>query len=107
MITCRNADSSSSFAASANQNFTATNVGKTPTDNQWLDFTIYINFSKKSTTVGTVPESGEKSWVDTTSDDYSKFDLRFYTNNNASAEVQKVVSKIYISDLVMEPYIAE
>ena len=55
----------------------------------------------------TVPESGEKSWVDTTSDDYSKFDLRFYTNNNASAEVQKVVSKIYISDLVMEPYIAE
>ena len=107
VITCRNADSSSSFAASANQNFTATNVGKTPTDNQWLDFTIYINFSKKSTTVGTVPESGEKSWVDTTSDDYSKFDLRFYTNNNASAEVQKVVSKIYISDLVMEPYISE
>lgn len=106
-ITCRNADNSSSFAASTNQNFTATSVGKTPTDNQWLDFTIYINFSKKSTTVGTVPASGEKSWVDTTSDDYSKFDLRFYTNNNASAEVQKVVSKIYISDLVMEPYIAE
>ncbi|MBM6962101.1 fimbrillin family protein [Bacteroides caecigallinarum] len=106
-ITCRNADNSSSFAASTNQNFTATSVGKTPTDNQWLDFTIYINFSKKSTTVGTVPASGEKSWVDTTSDDYSKFDLRFYTNNNASAEVQKVVSKIYISDLVMEPYISE
>lgn len=106
-ITCRNADNSSSFAASTNQNFTATSVGKTPTDNQWLDFTIYINFSKKSTTVGTVPASGEKSWVDTTSDDYSKFDLRFYTNNNASAEVQKVVSKIYITDLVMEPYIAE
>ena len=106
-ITCRNANNSSSFAASTNQNFTATSVGKTPTDNQWLDFTIYINFSKKSTTVGTVPASGEKSWVDTTSDDYSKFDLRFYTNNNASAEVQKVVSKIYITDLVMEPYIAE
>ena len=106
-ITCRNANNSSSFAASTNQNFTATSVGKTPTDNQWLDFTIYINFSKKSTTVGTVPASGEKSWVDTTSDDYSKFDLRFYTNNNASAEVQKVVSKIYISDLVMEPYISE
>lgn len=106
-ITCRNADNSSSFAASTNQNFTATSVGKTPTDNQWLDFTIYINFSKKSTTVGTVPASGKKSWVDTTSDDYSKFDLRFYTNNNASAEVQKVVSKIYITDLVMEPYIAE
>ena len=107
MITCRNADNSSSFAASANQTFAATSVSKAPTDNNWLDFTIYINFSKKSTTVGTVPESGEKSWVDTTSDDYSKFDLRFYTNNNASETVQKVVSKIYISDLVMEPYIAE
>lgn len=107
VITCRNADNSSSFAASANQNFTATSVSKKPEDNNWLDFTVYIDFSKKSTSVGTVPASGEKSWVNTTSDDYSKFDLRFYTNNNASAEVQKVVSKIYISDLVMEPYIAE
>lgn len=107
VITCRNADNSSSFAASANQNFTATSVSKKPEDNNWLDFTVYIDFSKKSTSVGTVPASGEKSWVNTTSDDYSKFDLRFYTNNNASAEVQKVVSKIYISDLVMEPYISE
>lgn len=107
VITCRNADNSSSFAASTGQNFTATSVSKKPEDNNWLDFTVYIDFSKKSTTVGTVPASGEKSWVNTTSDDYSKFDLRFYTNNNASAEVQKVVSKIYISDLVMEPYISE
>lgn len=107
VITCRNADNSSSFAASTGQNFTATSVSKKPEDNNWLDFTVYIDFSKKSATVGTVPASGEKSWVNTTSDDYSKFDLRFYTNNNASAEVQKVVSKIYISDLVMEPYISE
>lgn len=107
VITCRNADNSSSFAASTGQNFTATSVSKKPEDNNWLDFTVYIDFSKKSTSVGTVPASGEKSWVNTTSDDYSKFDLRFYTNNNASAEVQKVVSKIYISDLVMEPYISE
>lgn len=107
VITCRNADNSSSFAASTGQNFTATSVSKKPEDNNWLDFTVYIDFSKKSTSVGTVPASGEKSWVNTTSDDYSKFDLRFYTNNNASAEVQKVVSKIYISDLVMKPYISE
>lgn len=114
VITCRNADNSSSFAVSTNQTFTATSVSKTPADNNWLDFTIYIDFSQKSKTVGTVitDTTNEKydeanDWKDTTSDDYSKFDLRFYTNNNASAEVQKVVSKIYISDLVMEPYIAE
>lgn len=114
VITCRNADNSSSFAVSTNQIFTATSVSKTPTDNNWLDFTMYIDFSQKSKTVGTVitDTTNEKydeanDWKNTTSDDYSKFDLRFYTNNNASETVQKVVSKIYISDLVMEPYIAE
>lgn len=114
VITCRNADNSSSFAASTNQNFAATSVSKTPSDNNWLDFTIYINFSQKSTSVGTVitDTTNEKydeknDWKNTTSDDYSKFDLRFYTNNNATSTVQKVVSKIYITDLVMEPYIAE
>lgn len=111
VITCRNADDSSSFATSTNQTFTATAVSKTPTDREWNDFTIYINLAQKSTTVGTVPTTGNdletKGWKETSASDYAKFDLRFYTNNNASKDTQKVVSKIYISDLVMEPYIAE
>lgn len=111
VITCRNADDSSSFATSANQTFSATTVSKTPTDREWNDFTIYINLAQKSTTVGTVPIEGEdvetKGWKETSASDYAKFDLRFYTNNNASSSMQKVVSKIYISDLVMEPYVAE
>lgn len=111
VITCRNADDSSSFATSANQTFSATTVSKTPTDREWNDFTIYINLAQKSTTVGTVPTEGEdvetKGWKETSASDYAKFDLRFYTNNNASSSMQKVVSKIYISDLVMEPYVAE
>lgn len=111
VITCRNADNSSSFATSTNQTFTATTVSKTPTDRYWNDFTIYINLAQKSTTVGTVPTEGEdvetKGWKETSASDYAKFDLRFYTNNNASSSMQKVVSKIYISDLVMEPYVAE
>lgn len=114
VITCRNSNNSSSFAASTNQTYTATTVSKTPDNNEWMDFTIYINLAQKSTTVGTVNTNtedknydAEKDWKETSSDDYSKFDLRFYTNNNANAEQQKVVSKIYISDLVMEPYIVE
>lgn len=111
VITCRNADDSSSFATSANQTFSATTVSKTPDNRNWMDFTIYINLAQKSTTVGTVPTEGKdvetKGWKETSASDYAKFDLRFYTNNNASESTQKVVSKIYISDLVMEPYVAE
>ena len=111
VITCRNADNSSSFATSTNQTFSATTVSKTPDNRNWMDFTIYINLAQKSTSVGTVPTKGEdvetKGWKETSASDYAKFDLRFYTNNNASESTQKVVSKIYISDLVMEPYVAE
>lgn len=111
VITCRNADNSSSFATSTNQTFTATTVSKTPTDRYWNEFTIYINLAQKSTTVGTVPTTGNeletKGWKETSASDYAKFDLRFYTNNNASDSIQKVVSKIYISDLALEPYVAE
>lgn len=111
VITCRNADDSSSFATSANQTFSATTVSKTPDNREWNEFTIYINLAQKSTTVGTVPTTGNdletKGWKETSASDYAKFDLRFYTNNNASESTQKVVSKIYISDLVMEPYVAE
>lgn len=111
VITCRNADDSSSFATSTNQTFSATTVSKTPGNRNWMDFTIYINLAQKSTTVGTVPTTGNdletKGWKETSASDYAKFDLRFYTNNSASSSIQKVVSKIYISDLVMEPYVAE
>ncbi len=114
VITCRNADDSSSFATSTNQTFTATAVSKTPDNRNWMDFTIYINLAQKSKTVGTVITDEldenykeENDWKNTSTSDYAKFDLRFYTNNNASKDTQKVVSKIYISDLVMEPYIAE
>lgn len=111
VITCRNADNSSSFATSTNQTFSATTVSKTPTDRYWNEFTIYINLAQKSTTVGTVPTEGEdvetKGWKETSASDYAKFDLRFYTNNSASSSIQKVVSKIYISDLALEPYVAE
>lgn len=114
VITCRNADNSSSFATSTNQTFSATTVSKTPGNRDWMDFTIYINLAQKSKTVGTViTDKTDKNykedndWKDTSTSDYAKFDLRFYTNNNASESTQKVVSKIYISDLVMEPYVAE
>ena len=115
VITCRNADNSSSFAVSTNQTFLATTVSKEPAARgQWENFVIYINLAQKSKTVGTVvtDSSNEKyeeanDWKVTSASDYAKFDLRFYTNNSASSSIQKVVSKIYISDLALEPYVAE
>lgn len=43
VITCRNADNSSSFATSTNQTFSATTVSKTPGNRNWMDFIIYAN----------------------------------------------------------------
>lgn len=116
VFTCRNADNSSSFGAATNQNFLATTVSVTPdAANTWQEYTFYINFDKKSTAVGTVPttdiEEGKpnyaKRWIDSSASDYSKFDLRIYTNDAATATVTSNTATIYISDLVMEPYVAE
>lgn len=116
VFTCRNADNSSSFGAATNQNFLATTVSVTPdAADTWQEYTFYINFDKKSTAVGTVPtteieEGGknyEKRWIDSNASDYSKFDLRIYTNDAATADVQSNTATIYISDVKMEPYVAE
>ena len=116
VFTCRNADNSSSFGAATNQNFLATTVSVTPgAADTWQDYTFYINFDKKSTAVGTVPTNGieeggnnyAKRWIDSSASDYSKFDLRIYTNDAATADVQSNTATIYISDVKMEPYVAE
>ena len=78
-------------------------------------YIFYINFDKKSTAVGTVPTTGieeggnnyTKRWIDSSASDYSKFDLRIYTNDAATADVQSNTATIYISDVKMEPYVAE
>lgn len=116
VFTCRNADNSSSFGAATNQNFLATTVSVTPdAADTWQEYTFYINFDKKSTAVGTVPtteiEEGQsnyaKRWIDSSASDYSKFDLRIYTNDAATSSVTSNTATIYISDVKMEPYVAE
>lgn len=116
VFTCRNADNSSSFGAATNQNFLATTVSVTPdAANTWQEYIFYINFDKKSTAVGTVPtdkiEEGQtnyaKRWIDSSASDYSKFDLRIYTNDAATSSVTSNTATIYISDVKMEPYVAE
>lgn len=116
VFTCRNADNSSSFGAATNQNFLATTVSVTPkAADTWEDYTFYINFDQKSTAVGTVPtteiEEGQsnyaKRWIDSSASDYSKFDLRIYTNDAATSSVTSNTATIYISDVKMEPYVAE
>lgn len=115
VFTCRNADNKSSFGASATQSFLATTVSVTPeTAKTWQEFVFYINFDKKSTTVGTVLTDTEdekydeaKDWKETVSDDYSKFDLRIYTNDAATSTTTSNTATIYISDVKMEPYTAD
>lgn len=96
-FTCRNAANTHSFQVSANANFTgseATSVTKAPAaENTWESFAIYINLAKKSTAVGTT------ALIDADATDYSKIDFRAYTGAEAG-------STIYISDVVLEPYIA-
>lgn len=105
VFTCRNADNKSSFAMSTSaESYTATTVTKTPAKaNEWEDFTLYIDFSQKSTQ----SPGGNVTLESANAEDYAKIDLRIYTNNPATAAVQSNTAKIYISDVVMEPYVAE
>ena len=112
---CRSKDNAAAFSIattiSAINTHATNNSGSTiitkgqGTADTWEDFTFYINFGKK-TDINVNP-SGTSKLTDTTKDDYSVFDLRFYTNNPATAEVQSNTATIYISDVKMEPYVAE
>lgn len=111
---CRSKDNAAAFSIattiSAINTHATNNSGSTiitkgqGTAETWEEFTFYINFGKK--TDNTNP-GGTTKLTDTTKDDYSVFDLRFYTNNPATAEVQSNTATIYISDVTIEPYVAE
>lgn len=111
---CRSKDNAAAFSIattiSAINTHATNNSGSTiitkgqGTADTWEEFTFYINFGKK--TDNTNP-GGTTKLTDTTKDDYSVFDLRFYTNNPATAEVQSNTATIYISDVTIEPYVAE
>lgn len=112
---CRSKDNAAAFSIattiSAINTHATNNSGSTiitkgqGTAETWEEFTFYINFGKKTDT--NVNPGGTTKLTDTTKDDYSVFDLRFYTNNPATAEVQSNTATIYISDVTIEPYVAE
>ncbi|WP_337788998.1 fimbrillin family protein [Phocaeicola plebeius] len=99
-----------SFAASTNptsfnQETGATTVSVTPdATDTWQEYTFYIDFSKISSTVGSVTGKDGKVFSDATSEDLIGCDLRIYTNSAATAAIQSVNASIYISDVTMEPY---
>lgn len=102
VVTCRNAANNASFAAVAVpdfENVKANTVTYTVnTNDEWDTYTTYFDFSNKNTSVGSVAE-----WIPTTSDDYKKIDVRFYTNN-PTKEGKELTSTIYISDVELVPY---
>lgn len=99
-----------SFAASTNptsfnQETGATTVSVTPdATDTWQEYTFYIDFSKISSTVGSVTGKDGKVFSDATSEDLIGCDLRIYTNSAATAAIQSVNASIYVSDVIMEPY---
>lgn len=111
---CRSKDNAAAFSIattiSAINTHATNNSGSTiitkgqGTAETWEEFTFYINFGKKTDNVN---PSGTSKLTDTTKDDYSVFDLRFYTNNPATSSVTSNTATIYISDVKMEPYVAE
>lgn len=114
-ICCRSKGNAAAFSIassiSAINTHAQSNKGSTiitrqhETSETWEEFIFYINFGKKTAT--NVNPGGSTNLTDTTKDDYSSFDLRFYTNNPATVEVQSNTATIYISDITMEPYVAE
>lgn len=112
---CRSKDNAAAFSIattiSAINTHATNNSGSTiitkgqGTAETWEEFTFYINFGKKTDT--NVNPGGTTKLTDTTKDDYSVFDLRIYTNNPATATTQSNTATIYISDVKMEPYVAE
>lgn len=102
-----------SFAASTdptsfNIDKGTTTVSKTPSaENKWEDYTFYIDFSLISSTIGSIPGTGQTPGVfaaATTEDLSYGFDLRVYTNSNSTDAIDPVNAVIYISDVTMEPY---
>lgn len=112
---CRSKDNAAAFSIattiSAINTHATNNSGSTiitkgqGTAETWEEFTFYINFGKK--TDNNTNPGGTTKLTDTTKDDYSVFDLRFYTNNPATKDVQSNTATIYISDVTIEPYVAE
>lgn len=79
----------------------ATTVTKVPGAVQtWETYTIYIDFSRVSTTIGTVDgtivDGKVKEFLDSNPEDYNGLDLRIYT--------KEAGAKIYISDVKIEQY---
>ncbi|MCR8894275.1 fimbrillin family protein [Bacteroides sp. ET336] len=111
VFTCRNAKNNASFAISKSTSegtFTATTVTIIPEANKtWEDLVLYINFAKKSEKA----PGGNVEMTDSDSTDFTKFDLRVYTNNpvktTPEGEDLSNTATIYISDVKMEPYVAE
>ena len=88
-----------------NQETGATTVSVTPdATDTWQEYTFYIDFSKISSTVGSVTGKDGKVFSDATSEDLIGCDLRIYTNSAATAAIQSVNATIYVSDVTMEPY---
>lgn len=99
VFTCRNTDNSASFKVNALPALAAevTTVSATP-GTDWTPYTFYIDFSKKSASVGTVPSSGVCD--DATADDYKTFELRIYPGTGKTVTTET----IYVSDVTLEPY---
>lgn len=108
VIACRNAKEDGAFQISAATKPTFSNTTATSTTkalsaaDTWETITLYINFAGKGSGVGSI--SNNNVYSDTTTEDYAQCNIRFYP---ASSKATPGTSSIYISDVTLEPYIAQ
>lgn len=106
-VVCRNAANDASFAIinNATSNPTATNSTKDLTG-EWADYAFYIYFDKKLT--GSPTSLGSKQWETTGAEDYKSIQIRISTTGTqATADATPKQVDISITDVKLEPYIAE
>ena len=113
-VTCRNGlvdegdvKKAASFAImnNATDEPKATNSTKDVT-NEWAEYAFYIYFDKKLT--GGPSSLGDKEWEGTSVEDYQNIHIRICTNGGAAAsDASPKTTSLSVTDVKLEPYIAE
>ena len=106
-VVCRNAANDASFAIinNATSDPTATNSTKDLTG-EWADYAFYVYFDKKLS--GSPTSLGNKQWETTGAGDYQNIQIRISTTGTqATADATPKQVDLSITDVKLEPYIAE
>lgn len=103
-VVCRNAANNACFAIRNNTDEPTATYSTSALTSEWKVCNFYIHFDKK---IVSSPVSSS-NFVSTSSDDYQSLQIRISTNNSkADASKPLKMTTVSITDVKLEPYIAE